>query len=138
LHRLPGETPEVETNIRADEIITAVIIPVTPWTARSRYLKVRDRESYAFALASAAVALDLDGEEVREARIGLGGLATVPWRAREAEAELAGKRLDEETASRAAEAAFAGAAPREHNAFKIALGRETLVRALLDTRDMRI
>jgi xanthine dehydrogenase YagS FAD-binding subunit len=138
LHRLPGDTPEVETNIRADEIITAVTIPVAPWMARSRYLKIRDRESYAFALASAAVAVDLDDEDVREVRIGLGGLATVPWRAREAEAELAGKRLDEETASRAADAAFAGATPREHNAFKIALGKQTLVRALLEARDMRI
>lgn len=138
LHRLPGDTPEIETNIRADEIITAVTIPVAPWMARSTYLKIRDRQSYAFALASAAVALNLDGDEVRDVRIGLGGLATIPWRAREAETELTGKRLDEESASRAADAAFARATPHEHNAFKIALGKQTMVRALFNSRDMRI
>ncbi|MBZ7927503.1 xanthine dehydrogenase family protein subunit M (plasmid) [Ensifer adhaerens] len=138
LHRLPGETPEIETTIRADEIITSLTFPIAPWMARSTYLKIRDRQSYAFALASAAVVLDLDGTIVREARIALGGLATVPWRAREAEAELQGKPLDEETCARAAKVAFADATPRKDNGFKIALGRQTLVRALLETRDMRI
>jgi xanthine dehydrogenase YagS FAD-binding subunit len=138
LHRLPGDTPEVETNLRPDEIITAITIPIEPWMARSGYLKIRDRESYAFALASAAVALDIAEARVRDVRIGLGGLATVPWRAKEAEATLKGKPLNEDTAQKAAAAAFAGAKPREHNAFKIALGQQTLVRALLETNDMRV
>ncbi|AGB47740.1 aerobic-type carbon monoxide dehydrogenase, middle subunit CoxM/CutM-like protein [Mesorhizobium australicum WSM2073] len=138
LHRLPGDTPHVETGLAADEIITAIDVPAGPWTRRSRYLKVRDRESYAFALASAAVALDLDGNNVREARIALGGVATVPWRAREAEAVLHDKMLDEAMARAAAETAFADARPRGHNAFKIELGKRTLVRALLETRDMKV
>ncbi|RUU14683.1 xanthine dehydrogenase family protein subunit M [Mesorhizobium sp. USDA-HM6] len=138
LHRLPRDTPHIETDLAADEIITAIEVPATPWARRSRYLKIRDRESYAFALASAAVALDLDGDSVREARIALGGVATVPWRAREAEAALQGKKLDEATARAAADAAFADAEPRRYNAFKVELGKRTLVRALLETRDMKV
>lgn len=95
------------------------------------YLKVRDRQSYAFALASAAVALDLDGDVVREARIALGGVAAKPWRAHEAEAALRGKVLDEGSAGRAAKAAFADAVTHADNAYKVELGQRTLVRALL-------
>lgn len=138
LHRLPGDSPEIETDLRADEVITAITIPLEPWMARSRYLKIRDRQSYAFALASAAVALDVADGRVRDVRIGLGGLATVPWRARAAEDALKGRPLNEDTARQAAAAAFAEAVPRQHNAFKIALGRQTLVRALLETDDMRV
>jgi xanthine dehydrogenase YagS FAD-binding subunit len=138
LHRLPGETPHIETSLAADEIVVAIRVPSGPWTRRSRYLKIRDRQSYAFALASVAIALDLDGDTVREARIALGGLATVPWRAGAAEEALRGRRLDEESAGEAAEAAFAEARPLEHNAFKIPLGRQALVRALLETRDMEV
>ncbi|MDX8502150.1 xanthine dehydrogenase family protein subunit M [Mesorhizobium sp. VK4C] len=138
LHRLPRDTPHIETDLAADEIITAIEVPAMPWARRSRYLKIRDRESYAFALASAAVALDLDGDSVREARIALGGVATVPWRAKEAEAALQGQKLDEASASEAAKAAFADAEPRRHNAFKVELGKRTLVRALLETRDMKV
>jgi xanthine dehydrogenase YagS FAD-binding subunit len=138
LHRLPGDTPNIETDLAADELITAIEVPLGPWSKRSRYLKIRDRESYAFALASAAVALDMDGETVRQARIGLGGVATVPWRARVAEAALQDKVLDEDVAEKAADAAFADAKPREYNAFKIPLGKRTLVRALLETRDMKV
>jgi xanthine dehydrogenase YagS FAD-binding subunit len=101
-------------------------------------LKVRDRQSYEFALASAAVALDLDGAAVREARIALGGVATVPWRSQAAEAALRGKRLDEASANVAAEAAFAEAQPREHNAYKVALGKRTLVRALREAAALEI
>ncbi|RVA57842.1 xanthine dehydrogenase family protein subunit M [Mesorhizobium sp. M7A.F.Ca.US.001.01.1.1] len=137
LHKRPGDTPDIETDLAADELITAIEVRLERWSSRSRYLKVRDRESYAFALASAAVALDMDGETVRSARIALGGVATVPWRAREAEDALQGKVLDEAAAQEAAEAAFADAKPREHNAFKIPLGKRTLVRALLETRDMK-
>jgi xanthine dehydrogenase YagS FAD-binding subunit len=138
LHVPPGSRPDVETVLEPGEIITAITVPAGPWTRRSRYVKVRDRESYAFALASAAVALDLDGDTVREARIALGGIATVPWRAREAEEALRGRRLDERAAEAAAEAALAQAVPREHNAFKVPLARRTLVRALLETQRMEI
>jgi xanthine dehydrogenase YagS FAD-binding subunit len=138
LHRKPGDTPHMETDLAADEIITAIEVPPIPWARRSLYLKIRDRESYAFALASAAVALDLDGGSVRQARIALGGVATVPWRAGKAEEALQGKKLDENSAMAAADAAFADAVPRQHNAFKIELGKRTLVRALLETRDMRV
>jgi xanthine dehydrogenase YagS FAD-binding subunit len=124
--------------LQPGDIITAIHIPAGPWTRRSHYLKVRDRQSYAFALASAAVALDLEGETVREARIALGGVATVPWRAREAEAELKGKPLDDGTMQRAADAAFSGATPRRHNAFKIPLGKQVLIRALRETRQMEV
>ncbi|RUX67009.1 xanthine dehydrogenase family protein subunit M [Mesorhizobium sp. M7A.F.Ca.US.014.04.1.1] len=137
LHKRPGDTPDIETDLAADKLITAIEVRLERWSSRSRYLKIRDRESYAFALASAAVALDMDGETVRSARIALGGVATVPWRAREAEDALQGKVLDEAAAQEAAEAAFADARPREHNAFKIPLGKRTLVRALLETRDMK-
>ncbi|MGX8012810.1 FAD binding domain-containing protein [Mesorhizobium sp. ORM8.1] len=137
LHRRPGETPNVETDLAADEIITAIEVPLGPWSSRSRYLKIRDRESYAFALASAAVALDMDGDTVREARIALGGVATMPWRASAAEDVLKGEVLDEATANKAAEAAFADARPLAFNGFKIPLGKSTLTRALLETRDMK-
>ena len=100
------------------------------------YLKIRDRQSYEFALASAAVALHLEGGLVKQARIALGGVATVPWRAREAEAALVGKPVDEGTAANAARVAFAGSAPRRHNAYKVALGQKTVVRALLEAATM--
>ncbi|HEY3697158.1 xanthine dehydrogenase family protein subunit M [Phenylobacterium sp.] len=131
LHRPPGGTPQVETTLASGELITAIRTPAGPWTRRSLYLKVRDRASYEFALASAAVALDLDGDVVRQARIGLGGMAYRPWRAREAETLLAGKPLTEAAAEAAARAAFAGAVTHGGNDFKPELGRRTLVRALL-------
>jgi xanthine dehydrogenase YagS FAD-binding subunit len=130
LHRKPGSTPHIETSLAPGELISSFLIPAGPWTRRSLYLKIRDRESYEFALASAAVALDIAGGTVREARVGLGGVATVPWRARRAEAALKGKMLTEPTIKAAADAAFADARSREHNAFKIALGKRTLARAL--------
>jgi xanthine dehydrogenase YagS FAD-binding subunit len=138
LHRLPGDTPYLETNLEPGELITFIHIPSGAWTRRSRYVKVRDRTSYQFALASAAVALDLDGDAVRTARIALGGVATVPWRASEAERLLVGKRLNEQVARAAADSAFTDAKPREHNRFKVELGKQTLVRALLETRDMKL
>jgi xanthine dehydrogenase YagS FAD-binding subunit len=139
LHRLWGDTPHIETNLAPGELITAIRVPAGPWTRRSLYRKVRDRDSYDFALASAAVALDLapDGT-VREARIGLGGLASKPWRAREAEDAIRGARLDEPSAERAAEAAFAQAVTHGGNAFKPELGRRTLVRALLEAAALEI
>jgi xanthine dehydrogenase YagS FAD-binding subunit len=136
LHRLPGATPNLETVLTPGDLITGFNVPAGPWTRRSVYLKIRDRQSYEFALASAAVALDMDGSKVREARIALGGVATVPWRSRDAEAMLAGKILTEEVAEAAAQAAFATARPRAHNGFKVALGRATLVRALLQAAEL--
>ena len=136
LHRWPGETPHVETTLEPGEIIAEFVVPARPWARRSLYLKVRDRQSYEFAVASAAVALDLDGDVVRDARIALGGLASVPWRAQEAEAALAGERLTEATAEAAARAAFAEAVPQSHNAFKVTLGQATLVQALLQAAAM--
>jgi len=138
LHRAPGERPDIETVLAADELIGAFTVPAGPWTRRSLYLKIRDRQSYAFALASAAVALEMDGGAMREVRIGLGGVATIPWRAREAEEALRGKVLDEDSARVAAEAAFAGAHGLEHNSFKIELGKRTLVRALLGAGRMEV
>jgi xanthine dehydrogenase YagS FAD-binding subunit len=138
LHRLPANTPDVETTLAPAELITAFFVPSGPWTRRSHYLKIRDRESFAFALASAAVALHVENGEVREARIGLGGVATVPWRGREAEGVLKGKALSQESAQAAAEAAFASAQSRDQNAYKPELGRRTLVRALLTAAALEI
>ncbi|MBV9569377.1 MAG: xanthine dehydrogenase family protein subunit M [Hyphomicrobiales bacterium] len=138
LHRTPGDTPQAETNLGQGELITAFIVPRAPWTRRSLYLKIRDRESYEFALASAAVALDLEGDAVRQARIALGGIATKPWRAHAAEQSLAGKRLTEEAANHASQLALAHASARAGNAFKIELGRRTLTRALLQAASMKV
>src|SRR5262249_58979038 len=109
-----------------------------PWLRRSLYLKVRDRESYEFALASAAVALDLVDGKVRDARIALGGVATIPWRARTAEEMLRGKAVDETTSRAAAGVAFARAHTHGHNAFKVELGKRTLIRALEQAATMGI
>ena len=133
LHRLPENTPELETNLGSGEIITGYAVPLTSALARSIYIKARDRESYAFANASCAAGLELeaDGETVKEVRLGLGGVATVPWRARQAEAVLRGRPLTEELARRAGEAAFADAEPLEHNGFKPTLGANVIVKALM-------
>ena len=138
LHRPPANSPQVETQLTPGDLILGFSVPAGPWTKRSLYLKIRDRESYEFALASAAVALHLEGGMVREARIALGGVATIPWRAREAEAALKDQRLDEKAATRAADVAFADARTTEHNAYKVPLGKQTLVRALLEAGGMEI
>ena len=138
LHRQPGQTPHFETTLAPDELITVFRIARAPFTRRSLFLKVRDRQSFEFALASAAVALDLDGDTVKQVRIALGGVATVPWRAHEAEASLINQRLDETATRRAADLAFADARPREHNAFKVELGKRTLIRALRQAGVMEI
>jgi xanthine dehydrogenase YagS FAD-binding subunit len=139
LHRLPGDTPHIETNLQSGDLITAFHVPAGPWTRRSLYRKVRDRTSYDFALASAAVALNLGpGGVVKDARIGLGGGVAKPWRSHAAEIVLAGRKLEETSAQEAAEAAFAGAITRGENGFKPELGRRTLVRALLEAKAMEI
>jgi xanthine dehydrogenase YagS FAD-binding subunit len=130
LHRLPGDHPERETVLEPGELITAVEIPPLGFASRSHYLKVRDRASYAFALVSAAVALDLDGGSVREARVALGGVGTVPWRSPEAEQALRGRPADAESFALAAEAALRAATPLHDNAFKVELARRVLVRCL--------
>jgi xanthine dehydrogenase YagS FAD-binding subunit len=127
---LPGATPHVETVLKPDELITKVEIPVEPWFTHSHYTKVRDRASYAFALVSAAVALDVDGDKIRDARIAMGGVGTIPWRSPEAEAALKGKSPNTDTFRAAAEAALADARPHHHNAFKVKLAKATVVRAL--------
>jgi xanthine dehydrogenase YagS FAD-binding subunit len=130
-HTLPGDQPDHENVLGPGELITAVDVPAVPFATRSLYLKVRDRASFAFALASAAVALDLRDGTIRAARVALGGVATKPWRAREAERALVGQAARGEAFRQAAAAALAGAVPREHNAFKIELAKRTLHRALI-------
>ena len=129
-HVLPGVHPERETTLRHGELITAIDIPELPFARRSLYLKVRDRASYEFALASAAVALDLDGGRIRAARVALGGVGTKPWRSRDAERALVGKTAAPAAFEAAAEAALRGAVVHRHNAFKVKLAKRTLVRAL--------
>jgi xanthine dehydrogenase YagS FAD-binding subunit len=133
-HREPGNTPHIETALSRDELILRIRVPTTGRGRASTYHKIRDRESYAFALASAAVALSMDGDIVREARIALGGVATRPWRAREAEQSLVGKPLTVESARAAGDLALRGARPGHHNGFKIELGARTVADALLIAR----
>ena len=137
-HRLPEDSPDLETNLEQGELITHVVLPSQSIAQRSHYLKVRDRTSYEFALASAAVALDLDGNKIRSARIGLGGVATKPWRCSEAEEVLAGQEAIETSFRNAAEVALASAIAREHNHFKIELAKRTIVRALTIARDRTV
>lgn len=137
LHRLPSDAPHIETTLKPGELITGFTIPDGPWP-RSTYVKVRDRESYAFANASAAVALEMEGDIATDVRIALGGLATVPWRASKAEAQLRGRPLGEAAMEAAAEAEFADAVTHEHNAFKVPLGKATLIRALTEAKAMEI
>ena len=138
LHREPGDSPHLETRLAPGALITAFIVLGGPWTRRSVYLKIRDRESYDFALTSAAVALHLQDGVVQQARVALGGVATVPWRSPDAEAVLLGKPLDRNQAYEAARAAFAPAMPRDGNRFKVELGKRTLARALLSAAAMEL
>jgi xanthine dehydrogenase YagS FAD-binding subunit len=133
-HRLPGSTPNIDTNLQADELITAVDLPAIPFTIRSHYLKMRDRASYAFALISVAVILDLDtNRTIKAARIALGGVAHKPWRPSEAEKSLIGQKADDKSFRAAAETALAGAKGYAHNSFKIELAKRGIVRALQTT-----
>ena len=130
-HLLPGDTPDRETVLAPGEMIVAVRLPAeaAQFAPHARYLKVRDRTSYAFALVSAAAALRLDGDVIAEARLALGGVAAKPWRARKAEQLLRGARADAVAFARAADAALADAKPSGDNAFKIELARRVVVRA---------
>jgi xanthine dehydrogenase YagS FAD-binding subunit len=138
LHRPVESKPHIETALKAGEIITGFHVPAGNWTRRSLYLKIRDRESYEFAVASCAVALDLHGDVVRAARIGLGGVAYRPWRAHDAEAVLVGQPLTESAAERAAEAALESAVTHGDNDYKPELARRTLVRALMEAKAMTV
>jgi xanthine dehydrogenase YagS FAD-binding subunit len=130
-HRLPGNTPERDTNLRPDELIIAVDLPAMPFAARSHYLKLRDRASYAFALVSVAAVLDLSSNnKINAARVALGGVAHKPWRANAAEKTLIGQEANENTFRAAAEAELAPAKGYKYNSFKIELAKRAVVRAL--------
>ena len=129
-HRLPGDTPQLDSNLRADEIITAIELPPEGFAKNYTYLKIRDRLSYAFALVSIAVGLDIEGGTIKEARLALGGVAHKPWRNREAEAQLEGAPATRENFVRAAETVLRDARGFGHNDFKIELARRGILRAL--------
>ena len=129
-HRLPGTTPEVDTNLQAAEMITEIELPAAGFARNYSYLKIRDRLSYAFALVSVAAALDLDGTTIRQARLALGGVAHKPWRDTEAEAGMAGRPANADTFAEAARRLVRDAKGFAHNSFKIELARRTIVRAL--------
>src|SRR5437773_2414203 len=136
-HRLPGNTPEQDTNLAPEELITAVDLPAMPLAARSHYLKVRDRASYAFALVSVAAALDLgSNNRITAARVALGGVAHKPWRANAAEKKLTGQEANENTFRAAAEAELAPAKSYKYNSFKIELAKRAIVRALSNVAAM--
>jgi len=130
-HRLPADTPERDTNLAPGELITAVDLPPVTFAARSHYLKVRDRASYAFALVSVAAALDLGpGKKIRDIRVALGGVAHKPWRAHTAEKKLTGQEANGTTFRDAAEAELAPAKSYKYNSFKIELAKRSIVEAL--------
>ena len=129
-HRLPGDTPHVETALEPGEVIAAITVPASAVARRSHYLKVRDRASFEFAVVAAAVALDMDGPRIRQARIALGGVGTKPWRVPRVEAALAGASLEPAALRRAASLASEGAQGRGDNDFKIELMQRASVRAV--------
>jgi xanthine dehydrogenase YagS FAD-binding subunit len=129
-HTLPGDNPEIENTLQQGELITAVEIPALPFAKNSTYLKVRDRASYDFALASAAVALDIKGGVIKNARIAFGGIATKPWRALDAEESLKGKTASADNFKVAADIALKSANGYQFNSFKIELAKRTLISAL--------
>lgn len=136
-YTLPGSTPDVENVLRPNELITGITVPRSAWAAHSRYVKVRDRQSYEFALTSAAVAIELRGRTITNARIAVGGVGTRPWRLPAVERTLTGRPAVPATFEAAVTRAADGASPREHNAFKPALLRRTLVRALTELQESR-
>jgi xanthine dehydrogenase YagS FAD-binding subunit len=129
-HRLPGDTPEKDTNLQHGELIVAIELPKSNFADKSYYLKVRDRASYAFALVAVAAAIETKGSNINQARIVLGSVAHKPWRSTEAENALAGKPATQETFRQAAEIAMRDAKPLNHNAYKVELGKRAIVLAL--------
>lgn len=134
-HRLPGDTPQVETNLGSDELITSIQLPAIPFAKTSQYRKVRDRASYAFALVSVAAALETENGEIRNVRLALGGVSHKPWRAHAAEKVLAGAKASLEAFGRAAETELADAKGFRDNAFKIELAKRTIVSVLSELAD---
>lgn len=134
LHRLPGDTPDIETELAPGELITAIALPALPFAVRSTYRKVRDRASYAFSLVSVAAALDIDEGRgtIRDVRLALGGVASKPWRATRAEDALRGAPANEGSFGRAAQAELQAAVGLSHNAFKIELARRAIVSTLAE------
>jgi xanthine dehydrogenase YagS FAD-binding subunit len=138
-HRLPGDAPQIDTTLQPDELVTAVDVPALPFAARSTYLKVRDRNSYAFALVSVASALDLDrGGRIRDARIALGGVAHKPWRVEAAERAMVGQMPGDAGYRAAADLLLRGASPRRDNAFKVELATRAIVRSLSTTAALKV
>jgi xanthine dehydrogenase YagS FAD-binding subunit len=129
-HKIPGDTPHIETVLQPGEMITGIDVPASAAARRSHYLKVRDRASFEFAVVSAAVALEMDGGAIRFARIAAGGVGTKPWRLPEVEAALTGKQADATTLKTAADQAGVGAKTTRMNAFKLMLLKRTVLRAL--------
>jgi xanthine dehydrogenase YagS FAD-binding subunit len=129
-HRLPGDTPHIETVLEPGEVVAAITVPPSPAARHSHYLKIRERASFEFALVSAAVALDMDGGRIRKACVAVGGVGTKPWRVPEVEAALAGASVERAELRRAAALAAAGAQGRGGNDFKIELMRRSIVRAI--------
>ena len=129
-HRLPGDTPQLDTNLHPNEIVTAIELPAQGFAKNYSYLKIRDRLSYAFALVSVAAAMELEGGTIKEARLALGGVAHKPWRDAAAEAALRGQPANETAFAHAADILLRDAKGFAHNAFKIELARRSIVRAL--------
>ena len=129
-HRLPSNTPEIDTNLAPDEIIVSIDLPAKGFVEQHAYLKLRDRTSYAFAVVSVAVGLEMSGEQITEARLALGGVAHKPWRVPDAERLLIGGPASDQNFARAAEAILTGAKGYKYNAFKIELAKRAIVRAL--------
>jgi xanthine dehydrogenase YagS FAD-binding subunit len=136
-YRLPGDTPHLENELSTGELIVEVVLPPLRWARHSTYVKIRDRRSYEFALASAAVALDLRGRTVHDARVAVGGVGTRPWRLPEVEAALRGKPATPENFVAAARLAVVGARPLTRNGFKVPLVQRTIVRALTSVAGAR-
>jgi xanthine dehydrogenase YagS FAD-binding subunit len=133
---VPGDTPDRENHLRPGDLITEISVPKLPWAKRSIYLKIRDRDSYEFALTSAAVALDIDGDKIRDVRIAVGGVGTKPWNLPKVSQALIGKPLKQAALLEAAKLAVEGANPSKHNGFKVDLVQRTIVRALIDLGDL--
>jgi xanthine dehydrogenase YagS FAD-binding subunit len=129
-HRLPGDTPERDTNLAHDEIIVAIELPPQGFNRNYSYLKIRDRLSYAFALVSVAAALELDGGAIKSGRVALGGVAHKPWRIPEAEQRLKDQRPDRKVFGEVADVVLRDASGFAHNSFKIELARRAIVRTL--------
>ncbi|MCD5980010.1 FAD binding domain-containing protein [Pseudomonas quasicaspiana] len=131
-HRLPGDAPQRDNQLADDELITAIELPPPSFAGQGKYLKIRDRASYAFALISVAASLELDGDVIRNVRLALGGVAHKPWRDKVVEQMLVGKPVSRENFAAAADALLADAEPLEHNAFKVKLARRAIIRTLSD------